>query len=380
MQISNSYLPNIDETHIAPNSDDALWAERCSHWNSIAIEKPNRRNARKWIRTPLILSGHGVRLSIDRGSLLIRNGFTHYPQQQEQWRYFPGDREMPSRIVILDGKGGLSFQVLSWLSTQNVPLVQINWQGDVVSVIGSTGRSVDVDVVDAQRASRTNGRGLRFARQLVLEKIINAAETLRSSLPECPEVQGAIGKLDKDVTLMKKNPPDSISKLRGVEGRVGAAYFKAWQSLPLHWKETKKRPIPDNWRRIGWRRSYLSKSNRNAHHPVNAMLNYAYGILENKVRMHLVGAGFEISFGVLHASYEDQQPMVFDMMEPLRPIVDRTVLGLVREHMFLPGDFTLMDSGVCRLNPQLAKAVVQGVKCESEIEGLVKDAVSGLCI
>ena len=42
-------------------------------------------------------------------------------------------------------------------------------------------------------------------------------------------------------------------------------------------------------------------------------------------------------------------------MEPLRPIVDRKVLEFVQQHTFAPGDFTLLQNGVCRLNPQLAR-------------------------
>jgi len=57
-------------------------------------------------------------------------------------------------------------------------------------------------------------------------------------------------------------------------------------------------------------------------------------------------------------------------MEPLRPIVDRTVLGIVQNQIFTPGDFTLLDSGVCRMNPQMAKAVVERTACSAEVEKL----------
>jgi CRISPR/Cas system-associated endonuclease Cas1 len=50
---------------------------------------------------------------------------------------------------------------------------------------------------------------------------------------------------------------------------------------------------------------------------------------------------------------------VFDLMEPLRPIVDRAVLAFVQSHTFHPADFTIRTDGVCRLNPEMAKAIVQ---------------------
>ena len=70
-------------------------------------------------RDPLILAGHGVSLRIE-AFLLIRNGFTHYPQGQERYRYFRGDPELPPRIIVLDGSGSITFDVLTWLNEPNV--------------------------------------------------------------------------------------------------------------------------------------------------------------------------------------------------------------------------------------------------------------------
>src|SRR6516164_4809345 len=62
--------------------------------------------------TASVLCGHGVSLRVDAGTLLIRNGFTHYPQKQEAYRFFKGGLDLPSRIVMMDGSGGMSFDVL----------------------------------------------------------------------------------------------------------------------------------------------------------------------------------------------------------------------------------------------------------------------------
>jgi CRISPR/Cas system-associated endonuclease Cas1 len=48
-------------------------------------------------------------------------------------------------------------------------------------------------------------------------------------------------------------------------------------------------------------------------------------------------------------------------MEPMRPVVDRAVLRIVRDVTFTGGDFSLQHDGVCRLNPDLARRVVQQV-------------------
>jgi CRISPR/Cas system-associated endonuclease Cas1 len=50
--------------------------------------------------------------------------------------------------------------------------------------------------------------------------------------------------------------------------------------------------------------------------------------------------------------------LVLDLMEPLRPEVDRKVLELVRDEKFGSADFMLTREGTCRLHPQLARRVV----------------------
>jgi CRISP-associated protein Cas1 len=46
-------------------------------------------------------------------------------------------------------------------------------------------------------------------------------------------------------------------------------------------------------------------------------------------------------------------------MEPIRPVVDRAILELVKTSTFSGGDFSIQPDGVCRLNPELARRVVQ---------------------
>ncbi len=91
----------------------------------------------------LTLAGHGVSMRIVGGALTIQNGFTHYPQKRETIRFFKGDLSLPERIILLDGSGSVSFDVLSWLAEQKVTLIRIDWKGDVVCVAGASGYSAN---------------------------------------------------------------------------------------------------------------------------------------------------------------------------------------------------------------------------------------------
>jgi CRISPR-associated endonuclease Cas1 len=317
-----------------------------------------------------------MRLRIDHGALVVRNGFTHYPQAVAEQRFFPGDRKRPSRIIVVDGSGSVSFDVLAWLSEQGIPLVQIDWRGKVVSVLG-TGYGFNPERVATQLAAQHSGKALGIARSLIAAKVGNSIETLLQALPGSPVRDLAVSKLRTEAAGLARRCPRSIRELLGAEGRVAYAYFNAWRSLPLRWKGVGRRPIPEDWHCIGQRQSLNARKkgrNRFASHPVNAMLNYAYAVLEAQVRMQIVADGYDPNIGYLHTSNPDRPGLVFDLMEPLRPIVDRSVLQFVQSHTFYPADFTIRSDGVCRLNPEMAKHVVRLASTKmAAVEGMPKD-------
>ena len=50
--------------------------------------------------------------------------------------------------------------------------------------------------------------------------------------------------------------------------------------------------------------------------------------------------------------------LLYALMEPYRPQVDREVLAFVRSQAFTPRDFVIDSEGACRLHPQLARRLV----------------------
>jgi CRISP-associated protein Cas1 len=61
----------------------------------------------------------------------------------------------------------------------------------------------------------------------------------------------------------------------------------------------------------------------------------------------------------LHSYDKDRAAFVVDLMEPLRPVIDHIVLDFIHAETFEPADFTIRRDGVCRLNPELTKALVR---------------------
>jgi CRISP-associated protein Cas1 len=365
--------PDLD-----PNADDLEWAERGDYWgtdgelSAPAISYDRRRIQRE----PLVLTGHGVQLRIHHKTLLIRDGFTHYPQARHEYRFFPGDRKLPSRIVMLDADGSISIDVVTWLAEQRIPLVLLDWQGQVQSVLSGRPTAPDPKLWAAQVAAQSNGSGLRLAIQLVRDKLTASIDTLLT-LPPSPRREHAIERVQWELKTLAELPPTTVDDLRLIEGRGALSYFAAWQDLPIRWKGRNRQAIPPEWERIGWRASLLGRTNRNATHPVNSMLNFAYGCLEAQMRVTVVVAGLEPTIGYLHANHPGRVALVYDLMEPLRPIVDRQVLDLIRSHTFAASDFVVSARGVCRLHPQLAQAMAQRQTSDQKLQEVVWSALQG---
>jgi CRISPR-associated protein Cas1 len=381
MAFRNSALTLAEKDKEA--TDDEAWAERGSYWQHQVDpeERPFSPWDRKREHKPLILSGHGVRLRIRHGALEVRHGRTHYPQAPRTDLFWPGDRRMPSRILLIDVDGMVTFDVVEFLSRQHVPLVVLDYRGRVVSTLGGTPASTDLTLREAQLAALTNGVGVRLSALLIRDKLQGSISTLRS-LPPSPRVQSGIRRLGEALTELRENEPEDVESVRMIEARGASAYFSAWLHVPVRWKGTGRHPIPPEWRRMPLRSSLLGDRNRNATHPITAALNYAFAVLESQVRAEALAAGLDITIGYLHASRPGRPALVFDLMEPLRPTAERAILDLVQAHAFAPGDVFLTERGICRLHPQLARAVAAGLAEEPRIAGLVQrisEAPTGMC-
>jgi CRISPR-associated protein Cas1 len=337
------------------------WPIRCAYWQFEYQKQIPKRKRRETRKTGLVLTGNGLSLNVDKGRLLIKDGFTHYPQKAARFEFFKGALDIPPRIVIVDGNGSISIDAISWLSEQKVDLVRVAYNGHIQTIMSANGYAADPKLVAWQRATQSNEKvRLKFAIPLIRTKIEETIKTLKEYLPESASRDKAIARADKALTELKAKPPASVGELLAIEGNVAQGYFYAWRALDLKWKATKAYPIPQEWQ-VFFSRSSLFKErqrigNRNATHPINAMLNYVYGMLESRMRIEAIAEGYDPNIGIMHnRNLPDRHSFVFDRMEPLRPVVDRTVLKLVAEETFSGADFQLQSNGVVRLNPELAK-------------------------
>ena len=290
-------------TLIAPAvKPQSAWAMRSEIWRSRAEKASLRRTKRAKPQSALILAGHGVSLRIHGGALEIKNGLTHYPQQRETYLFFRGDADLPERIILLDCSGSISFDVLSWLSEQKISLIRIDWRGGIVCVGGASGYSANPFRVQWQLETRENpALRIEYCRSIISKKIEASILTLEKSIRRSEKWERAISVAYAALTRLDAGELNSIVELRALEANCAAAYFRSWQGMPIKWRGTSRRPIPDNWNSMEQRSSpFHLAGNRNAAHPVNAILNYAYTVLESELRIKAIADGYDPTIGIMH--------------------------------------------------------------------------------
>lgn len=336
------------------------WAERNAFWLEKGGSHPSGAS-RERRKEPLILCGHGVSLRVDKGRLIVRDGLTHYPQERRVLEFFKGDIALPSRIVMMDGNGSISFDVMAWLSAQNVPLVLLDWQGEVVMAIGGSGFAFDRERVEWQANTRQDAvRRVEFSSELIARKLDSSLTTLRSVLPASRTRDVAEARAAAGAHKLRSGALTTVDQIRMLEAAAAAAYFAAWRGFPITWSRRSQYPVQDKWLTVqmrGSQRKRLIPGNRHATHPVNAMLNYAYAVLRSHVHSEAAAQGFDVRQGIMHHDRDDTQALVYDLMEPLRPKIDAALLKFIGGTKFTGADFTLRDDGVVRVAPQLARRV-----------------------
>jgi len=340
-------------THSAHEYDlDAqgeIWGERGAYWESVADTLTARGRM-----SSVSVAGHGVLLRVDGNSLVVQHGFTHHPQQRIERRYTPRGRSLPERFILLPCDGAVTITALEWLARQRVSILLLDRRGNL-SASFSANDSADTELelrrhLDSLQPDAT----IKLARYLIAKKIEGQINTAEMALISVTRVM-TLTQLKNELELL--NGAETIEAVRMIEARAAVAYFKLWTRLVMKWKGLGSRPVPIEWFSIGMRGSALGDSNRRATHPANALLNYAYGCLQSQVSIACAACGLDPGAGILHARRRGRPALVFDLMEPLRPMVDAEVLNFIGSQVFARADFPIGADGVVRIHPQLARVV-----------------------
>ncbi len=146
----------MDSTNPSAVSNADLWRDRSAFWIEQSKRK-TRRLRRESEKNPLVLTGHGLSVRVDKGCLLVRDGNTHYPAEKREWRFFNGALDIPPALVVVDGSGEITLDAIDWLATQRVTLIRLRWDGTFASIVTTGGQAASSDKVLAGAHPQRSG-------------------------------------------------------------------------------------------------------------------------------------------------------------------------------------------------------------------------------
>lgn len=297
----------------------------------------------------LTLSGHGVRVSVNRGYLTVEDGLG---EERRAGRFSKIDASL-KRVVLVGTAGSVTLDAIQWLHDVGVPLIHLKRDGTLLFVAARSGT-----VLPALRRNQAMARETGFAGRIAEDLIRRKVEGQLALLDRLPPNREARPALERVLDQLKTTT--SLDDVRNLEAAAARAYWKAWRDVPIPFarEDGKRRPV--YWRQFGTRVSPLTGAGaRKAVNPANAILNYLYAILEAEARIAALAIGADPALGFLHSDQRHRDSLACDLMEPARPGVDAYVLDLFARREFRKEDFFELPDGQCRLMPPLTEELIQ---------------------
>jgi hypothetical protein len=204
----------------------------------------------------------------------------------------------------------------------------------------------------AQALASGEPLGVEIARSLLAQKLDGQVAVLAKL--NAPATTVAQVRTHRDRVLAAA----AIDDMRAAEAAAAIAYWSAWTELRCYFPKSEHSKIPEHWHSFGRRRSLLTPTPRYAVNPINAILNYLYGLLEAEARLGCLTVGLDPSIGLIHTDGKNKPSFALDVIEPARPTVDAYVVELLTSRWFDASDFHETKVGNCRILPPLTHELV----------------------
>lgn len=235
--------------------------------------------------------------------------------------------------IAIISNANINASAIKLAAINDISILYYNYTGGLVAQLRSPDFLKHPKLRHKQLHFMNDSKGILWAKSLLVLKTKLQIETIKrygcldkkekNSYKQCLlDISDKLEHL-KTVDLHKNNIQNS---LMGYEGVIARVYFKAINTI-----------IPKEY-------SFLKRSRRPGKDYFNATLNYVYGLTYTHVTKALHAAGLDTFCGALHTT-PYKESLVFDCIEPFRPIMDRLLIDLCIAKSIKPNHFTIVKGG-----------------------------------
>ncbi|MGB9880222.1 MAG: CRISPR-associated endonuclease Cas1, partial [Anaerolineae bacterium] len=227
-------------------------------------------------------------------------------------------------VIVTSHGVAFSSDAIVACADAGIPIHFVHPSGRITASIFSATLTGTIQTRRAQLEAAQTKHGITLAKAFALGKISNQAALIRYL---AKYRKGIKPDLHRELEQRAAEITAYAAALRDLSGRTaeeirlqllsleGHAAEKYWEAVRLVVN------VPRDWE---------GRSGRGATDPVNAALNYGYGILYSQVERAIVLAGLDPYAGFIHADRPGKPSLVLDLVEEFRvPVVDRTIFAMI---------------------------------------------------
>jgi len=237
------------------------------------------------------LKGYGHSISVKNSKIVLKDCHDPFSEPvKEEWFV----KNMPYEKIVLSGKGYISTEALSLLSKNNRNVILLDNQGKPVTFCNGMMNSL---TATKYRMAQYDTFRDQSKRQYLTKEIISAKKGSQLKL---------LNIIGSDVKFLPEK-----------EHLASKIYFTEFAKF-----------IPKKYAFSSRNQSFIRNSKNDATDVINALLNYGYSVLAGEISKFVCGIGLDPYFGFMHKTHPGFQPLVYDLIEPFRWLVDFTVFQI----------------------------------------------------
>ena len=230
----------------------------------------------------------------------------------------------PLERIFLRGDVLLHSSLLGQLGARKVGLIVLSGRRGEASLMLARPHNDAARRLAQYRLSQDQDFCLKFAQQLISEKLSESAKFLWELQAGSRSAPKDLAGAARQINLLETQVPNqaTLASLRGLEGRAAACYF---EGLAAH--------LPPSLK-------FAGRNRRPPRDPLNAVLSLGYTLLHADIVLALYGAGLDPYIGFFHGLSFGRESLAADLIEPLRPSLDRFAVKLFSSGHLRPENFT----------------------------------------
>lgn len=241
----------------------------------------------------------------------------------------------PKRIssIAITSNATINASAIKLAAKNEIPIYYYNYTGGLIAQLVSPTFLKHAKLRVQQIAFMHSEKGLDWAIDQLTLKTNLQVQTLKRFSKENvlfktelkPIIEAILEKRDKLNALALK--ADKIKNtIMGMEGGIARLYYKAINIiLPTIYQFNKRTRQPG--------KDYY-----------NTTINYLYGITYSHVTKAVQASGLDSFVGALHTT-PYKESLVFDSIEPIRPIIDRLLLQICKDQLLQDKHFKKVTNG-----------------------------------